>query len=50
MGTKQTRTIIAEDPITKGKLHVGTTLYADDISDINMVTDATYVAITEDRN
>ena len=31
-------------------LHIGTTLYADDISDINIVTEATYVHITEDRN
>ncbi len=30
--------IIAEDPITKEKLHIGTTMYADDVSDINMVT------------
>ncbi len=36
--------------MTGDKLHIGTTMYADDISDINIVTEATYVHITEDRN
>jgi hypothetical protein len=42
--------ILANDPMTGEALHIGTTMYADDISDINIVTEATYVHIIEDRN
>ena len=42
--------ILANDPMTGELLHIGTTMYADDISDIDIVTEATYVHITEDRN
>ncbi len=42
--------ILAEDPITKKKFHIGTTTYADDISDINIIADDGFAKIADERN
>jgi hypothetical protein len=44
------RQILAEDPITKKKIHIGTTMYADDISDINIIADDGFAEIADERN
>mgnify|MGYP000456082297 CR=1 FL=1 len=43
-------TILADDPITSNTLHVGTTMYADEKSDINIITRNTMVNTADNRN
>jgi hypothetical protein len=49
--TKNTkRPIMAKDPITEVMIHIGTQMYADDVSDINVITKDTIEAIADERN
>jgi uncharacterized C2H2 Zn-finger protein len=42
--------ILATDPITGKILHVGTQMYADDVSDINIITEGSLEQMADERN
>ena len=47
---KNRRPILAKDPITQTIIHIGTQMYADDVSDINVITKDTIEEIADGRN
>ena len=42
--------ILATDPITNKTIHIGTQMYADDVSDINIITEGSLEEMADDRN
>ena len=50
MGGKLKKDILATDPITNKTMHIGTQMYADDVSDINIITEGSLEKMADDRN
>jgi hypothetical protein len=48
--TNEKGQILATDPITNKTIHIGTQMYADDVSDINIITEGSLEEMADDRN